>query len=332
MGWIGTGLTSFGLLTREFVYSLVGLSSVDAHKDSEFTCFLYDGSHQTQFCLEIFPSEDQDECAGTDWIVLFLQTCLYLAITWASRVLLCQPFAKTFLITDQAHATNRRISKFGAAASDLLLALFSSIFAFLVISPLPWWPNRSEWAVLQTTFTPTLKYFYLLYAARTASDFLSSFFQIQRSDASVYFVHQLVTFFLVIGSAQTGYVRVGCVILLFVDWPEIFLRSAKLFKYSSLHPNDGFHFVADRLFEIFGVTFIVTRNIAFSYVAFCIIVDIPSLPITLLLMKALILLLVALMTFWMILILQIARSEYAGNGLDDLRSDDDDEIADKKYQ
>ena len=56
--------------------------------------------------------------------------------------------------------------------------------------------------------------------------------------------------------------------------------------------NDGWQFLADRLFEVFAVTFVITRNGILNYVAYACLVDFENTPL-----KALVLMLVGIMTY-----------------------------------
>ena len=112
----------------------------------------------------------------------------------------------------------------------------------------------------------------------------------------------------------------------FLDWVDIVLTAAKLCKYMSFKRNDGWQFLADRLFEVFVVSFFITRNGILNYVAYACLVDFEHAPL-----KALVLMLVGIMTYWLVLIIKAAIHQIFGDGsVDDLRESDDEEESNKQ--
>ena len=111
--------------------------------------------------------------------------------------------------------------------------------------------------------------------------------------------------------------------MFFFDWGDIPLLSAKLFKYLSKDPSDFCQFAANRLFEAFAVCFFLTRNCFYNYVVYAAIRDLESTTVTMS-CQALLVALVALQTYWLLLIIQaVKRQKDNGGVVEDVREKDD---------
>lgn len=131
----------------------------------------------------------------------------------------------------------------------------------------------------------------------------------------------MATIVLVLFSAQMGVTRIGGVIMLFFDWADPPLLIAKAMVYLSRNPADWYQWWADRLFETFAVAFFLTRNLLFGYVVYiCFILDIQIDPGSLLLLRAMLVVLVILMLFWLWLIIKAAINQASNKGnVEDIR-------------
>ena len=110
--------------------------------------------------------------------------------------------------------------------------------------------------------------------------------------------------------------------MFFFDWADIPLLSAKLFKYLSKDPNDSFQFAANRLFELFAVTFFATRNCFYSFVVYRVLVDLSSSAADMC-CKVLVVALVGLQTYWLYLIVMVVkRQQKQGGNVNDVREKD----------
>jgi hypothetical protein len=166
------------------------------------------------------------------------------------------------------------------------------------------------------------KFYYLLYAARFISDSVSLFFESRNRDAFIAsIIHHIVTLGLVLGSAATGFSRYGGIIMFFFDWADIPLLAAKACKYLSLSPKDPFQLVANRLFEVFAVTFFATRNVWYTYIVYSAWIDLAGDPHSRH-CRYLLLLLAGLQTYWLGLIIQaVIRQKNNGGTIEDSRDD-----------
>jgi hypothetical protein len=168
-----------------------------------------------------------------------------------------------------------------------------------------------------------------LYAARYISDLLSLAFEHTRRDTWAYAAHHVVTICLVLGSAVTpGYWKIGGVMMFFMDWVDPIMMLAKLLKYVSRRADDVSQITADRLFELFAVTFVITRNGILNYVVWICLRDFPASAVVL---KVFCVLLALLQTYWFGLILLVAMQQLRNDGtVDDNRSDSEDEVEDEQ--
>ena len=305
---VRVGLESYWACSRAFWCTLFGTKNEQTSMNE-----------QQQFYLNPYGAAVE---AGSDWIVLLLLFLLVHTVSWWGRWFLWEPLARQRI----KRPTQRNVRKFSAIATANLFHTLSAIFAWRILYHRDWLLARSEWNVRQETVDTDLKSYYLLYAARYASDAISLFYEIPKEDTWAFAVHHVVTVLLVLGSAQGGYTRIGSVFMFFLDWVDIVLTAAKLCKYMSFRRNDGWQFLADRLFEVFVVSFFITRNGILNYVAYACLVDFENTPL-----KALALMLVGLMTYWLVLIIKAVIHQLFGNGsFDDLRESDDEEEFDKQ--
>ena len=137
-------------------------------------------------------------------------------------------------------------------------------------------------------------------------------------------MHHAVSIALVLISASEGYVRIGCVLLMFfLDWADPFLLTAELFRYIPMHQNDVYQLIANRLFEVFAVVFLLTRTILLSYVVW---IALRTFPEKAALCKMCCILLVLLQLFWLGGFVQAELYKILNSGnADDIRSDSEDD-------
>lgn len=253
-------------------------------------------------------------------LVLLFQFLVIHAFSWWSRWLILEPMARICL--GKPRATKSRVQKFAQALIQTIFHVLSACCAWRILATQSWLLVPETWSQPgDPTVAPDLKFYYLLYAARYVSDTVSLWFEHGKSDTWAYAVHHVVSVALVLGSIMAGYIRIGCVIMFFMDWVDPFLLTAKMCRYLSSNPHDGYQFVANRLFEVFGILFFLTRNVLLIYVVWICVRDFPQGARTL---KGLCVVLVMVQVFWLVSILQTARIQYTNKGnVDDFRSDVD---------
>lgn len=110
--------------------------------------------------------------------------------------------------------------------------------------------------------------------------------------------------------------------MFFFDWADIPLLFAKLFKYLSKDPKDNFQFAANRLFEVFAVLFFLTRNVCYTYVAYCALMDLAS-DFVSWYCQVLLVTLVGLQTYWFVLVIKAVIRQKQNDGvIEDVREED----------
>jgi hypothetical protein len=235
--------------------------------------------------------------------VLLILIAVMLAVSWFPRWLLWEPFANRRM-KDSPTWTYEECRRFSMTCSSFVFFALSAVFANRILRPKDWLLDRDAWTQRGPLVDPDLKFFYLMYAARFATDLVNIFFESRSRDAFIAaLIHHFTTLGLILSSASVGHTRYGGIIMFFFDWADIPLLAAKAFKYLSLDPTDSFELAAKRLFEVFAVTFFVTRVMFYNYIVYCAIVDLPGDRINRT-CQSLLVALVCLQTYWMGLIIR----------------------------
>lgn len=294
-----------------------------------------DGEARTRFYLNgaaaaAAADGSKRECAATDWLILFWLFCIVHTVSWSIRWVIFEPYYRHHHHRRTAALNNPKdMQNFSQSCAACLFHTVSAYFAYRILSTKAWLYKQDEWFQRSDddSLAADLKFYYLLYAARYLSDIVSLCFEHRRSDTPAYALHHVVTVLIVLLSAQANYTQAGGVMMYFFDWADPFMLAAKAFKYLSSHTADFYQFASDRLFEIFAVAFVATRNIMFTYVVYVAVIsedtekDDGRICYVL---KALLMVLVLLMTYWLGLILQASayqRFDNDGN-IDDIREEE----------
>jgi hypothetical protein len=229
----------------------------------------------------------------------------------------------------------------------------SAIIAYRLFGQEPWLYQPNTWlhdrnhVHVDQTVTAAIKCYYLLYAARFVSDTISLPFEVGRTTTTflVALVHHGVTLSLIASAIYGHYIRGAAVIMFFFDWADPPLLLAKVCKYLHdalmvdemvLYQEDGttttaaqkkttrttiiLSWFANRLFEIFAIVFFISRNGLYSFVTYTFWRTLPPEAIT---ERTTLILLMALQTYWAILIVQAAtRRQESGGTVQDVREED----------
>jgi hypothetical protein len=112
--------------------------------------------------------------------------------------------------------------------------------------------------------------------------------------------------------------------MFFFDWADPPMLLAKAMVYLSLDANDVYQKIADMLMGVFVVSFVATRNIAFTAILYIAVRECPNTS-ELLVLKAMLLVLFGLMTFWLALIAKALHHQFFKNDghVDDIRENHD---------
>jgi len=178
-----------------------------------------------------------------------------------------------------------------------------------------------------------VKFYYLVALTFYASQIIILNIEERRKDHWQMFTHHVVTVALIAGSYQVHLTRVGSAILFVLDWCDIFLPLAKMFKYLDLP------MLADITFVFFLVSWFITRQVIFVKLVWSVTFEMPvALPLDwnpaedrLVTRRGWIFffsslwILVVLLCLWFYLGCKVAYNVISGKGANDSRSDDEEE-------
>jgi len=113
------------------------------------------------------------------------------------------------------------------------------------------WPNLP--------LPPVLRWYYLLAVAYYIYSLFALYIEPHQKDFSQMLIHHIATVALILFSFYVGFFRVGIPVLLVHDVSDPLLQIGKLFFYS------GKQTVADIIFALFAVVFILSRIVIYPY-------------------------------------------------------------------
>ncbi|KAH9938321.1 longevity assurance proteins LAG1/LAC1 [Fomitopsis serialis] len=175
-----------------------------------------------------------------------------------------------------------------------------------------------------------IKFYYLLETSFYSHQILVINAEARRKDHWQMMTHHVITVFLMVGSYFYNYTRVGCLVMFLMDWCDIWLPLAKMFRYMALST------LCDLTFVWFMVSWAVTRHWLFVLAILsawsAMAVDPPlwdpvygyfmTSPAILTFLSMLVALeVIQAMWFW--LICRVAYRVISGKGAEDERSDDE---------
>ncbi|KAJ7591120.1 TLC domain-containing protein [Mycena floridula] len=106
-----------------------------------------------------------------------------------------------------------------------------------------------------------IKMYYLLQTAFYLHQVLILNAEARRKDHWQMMTHHIITIFLVGGSYSYNFTRVGCLVMVLMDWCDIFLPIAKMMRYIGVR-----QLFCDTMFGLFLVSWFITRHILFMFV------------------------------------------------------------------
>ncbi|KAJ8086553.1 Sphingosine N-acyltransferase lag1 [Marasmius tenuissimus] len=122
------------------------------------------------------------------------------------------------------------------------------------------------------TLAGPVKLYYLTQTAFYTHQILILNAEAPRKDHYQMMTHHVITVFLMSGSYYYNFTRVGCLIMVLMDWCDIFLPMAKMLRYLSLPA-----IYSDATFGLFVVSWFVTRHVLFVIPIYSAIFDVPRL-------------------------------------------------------
>lgn len=269
------------------------------------------------------PDLPRDRCVFSVFaLVIFV-------LNWGVRLILVEPFAKKAV-----KLKGNQVAKFAQSVMEVAIYGGFTILGLLVVPSQEFvWPSWKWWRGFSEgghdVMRLDLRCYYLLYVARYSQALVSVLFEAKRKDFAEMLIHHIVTIVIIYVSYVYGWNRVGVVVMALLDPADVPLHLAKLCKYTAESTKKHlWQFLADRLFEVFGVTFFVTRIICYGYVCWSAHIEatryfpkgVPEWTCVVLLYTLLV-----LQCYWFSLIVKVAMKLFAGKSVEDIRSDDEDE-------
>ncbi|KAJ7179942.1 TLC domain-containing protein [Mycena crocata] len=117
-----------------------------------------------------------------------------------------------------------------------------------------------------------VKFYYLTQSAFYTHQILVLNAEAPRKDHLQMMTHHVITVFLMGASYFFNFTRVGCLIMVLMDWCDIFLPLAKMMRYIGLS-----QIICDSTFAMFLVSWFITRHVLFNFVVVSTYTDLPRL-------------------------------------------------------
>mmetsp|Transcript_13009 Transcript_13009/g.38845 ORF Transcript_13009/g.38845 Transcript_13009/m.38845 type:complete len:339 (-) Transcript_13009:245-1261(-) len=267
-------------------------------------------------------------------------TCALFLINWIVRIFVVQPTLKAILMWwHKKEPTQATVDKMAQSAMEALFYGSSFVVGVIVVRDEPWIMEPRHWFYEGRTMNrEILVWYYMTYAARYMQGLVSVLLEHKRKDFVEMIFHHVVTLVLILISYNYNEMRIGAAIMVLFDPADVPLHCAKMFKYLD---KDGAwaSFWADRCFELFAVSFFVTRIVVYPYLilqgflyyyVWSMKEDIVFDPIEVSLLFWLVMLLLVNM-YWFSLIAKVAYKIFIkGEPGEDIRSDDEDEAVPEK--
>jgi len=224
---------------------------------------------------------------------------------------------------------SKTLARFENSGWETVFYIMSSSMGLYVYSREHWsvWPTTNiwiDWPLQPLGFT--FRLYYLLGLAFYSQAMISLLFVDKpRSDYFEYFLHHVVTIFLIAVSFYTRIQRYGLVILCLHDFGDIWLNCAKSFKY--LGPK--WDSMTTLFFAVFTVIFLATRLVFLPLTVIpsgyweAMQVE-PQIP-GLIPMNIALCILQALHVFWFFLIIKAVKKQFSSGDLSDIREDEEDD-------
>ncbi|KAJ2798397.1 Sphingosine N-acyltransferase lag1 [Coemansia guatemalensis] len=152
----------------------------------------------------------------------------------------------------------RKIRRFGESGWFLSYIIFSLSIGFRTWQQSPYYMNTrslySNYPEEHALMPYDLKWYYLVQTAFWISNVYTIFVEERRKDHMEMLAHHVVTIALVVSSYYFHFTRFGHAFMLVMDFPDIFLSSAKLLRYL------GYMTVPNILFGAFTVSWVFTKH------------------------------------------------------------------------
>jgi len=151
--------------------------------------------------------------------------------------------------------------KFCEASWRFIFYLFAFSIGISILVQAPWfydtylcwidYPYQTMWR--------SVYFYYLFEGGFYMSLVCTLMYDVKRKDFTEQIIHHAATIILIVFSYAANFVRAGCIVMAIHDISDVFLEIAKCFVYAK------YEVLADNLFTIFAVVFIISRLIVFPY-------------------------------------------------------------------
>lgn len=284
--------------------------------------------------------------------VMFLELSLYqFMFNYGVRVFVVMPLARRLMMytaTRPKKVNFKRVEKFSQSTMEMIFYGVYLVIGYRIVSTQPWlWPSKLWWTNQPDNryISQDVAFFYVAYCARYFQVFIMLFLEVKRKDFTQMQIHHSVTCLLIYLSYSYGFVRVGCVIMVLLDFADVPLHIAKQLVYCKEVAGKQTGFLtwantADIFFVIFALSFSFTRMGLYPYVVWSVTVELynekadpnytgpvtpqvvlDTLGIQTVVMQSLVWILQFLQAFWFVLLVRAIKNVLMGSELKDTRSD-----------
>lgn len=249
-----------------------------------------------------------------------------------SRRLLLSNGAKHWQKVD-SQVTDKKLPKFTESAWKLTYYFVSELYVFTITYKEPWFGNPDQcfqgWP--HQTIKFQLKIFYTYQCGFYIYSIVALLiWETRRKDFHVMMTHHVVSIGLIAFSYVTGFFRIGSVVLALHDVSDIFLESAKLFKYTGVELGASVSFclfvLSWVLLRLIYFPFWVIRSTSYDSLKY---VDRANSKVVLIyyVFNTLLITLLVMHIYWWVLIFRMLVKQLQNKGAvgEDVRSDSDNE-------
>lgn len=282
----------------------------------------------------------QNKYPGTDFYDIDINDAFFV-FTWIFVATFIRAFTMNYILRPLASCVNitshKAIQRFMEQGWYLVYYSTSFIFGSYIYYHSPYFLNFDNFYIgwPHDKMTWLFKAYYLAELAGWLQQIFTLNIEERRKDHWQMFSHHIITCFLVTGSYNYYFTRIGNVIMVIMDVVDIFLSTAKLLKYS------GVQTFCDVMFGVFLISWVMLRHGLYNYMFYHAATSAKTLMVSGKCIEGLIqktcwtdniitiflsLLggLQIIMCIWMYLIAKVAIKVVTGTGAEDVRSDDED--------
>lgn len=267
------------------------------------------------------------------WFVLFSILCLTFL-----RLLMIDHILKFIAFKFHLH-TSKAVTRFVEQSWSIFYYTTSFTTGFYLLSKSDYWMSTENlwrgWPHYQIPIC--VKMFYLMNLSSWIHQIYTLHVEERRKDHYQMFTHHIITCLLVVGSYYYYYTRVGHVIMILMDFVDIFLSLAKVFKYFDLRT------LCDSTFGFFMICWLICRHGIYNYIVYTAATSAfelieqkcyedaegglircftPKVHWTLVVLLCM---LQVTFVIWFGMIVRVALKVVRGSGAEDTRSDDEDD-------